>query len=428
MKIEIEDLSSVKKKIAVEVPEKEVFKGFDNAYKNLQSKASIKGFRKGKTPKKVLKNLYGDKVKGEVAEGLVTSSLTRVIKENEYIPVAMPSIDPGEIEEGKAFSYSATVEIRPSLEVKGYREVAVKKKEVVVSDEEVESGLKDLSEKHPHYQDVEDDSPVKDGDMLTIDSEGFVDGKPMKDGQAKDMSIDLGSGRLIPKFEEQLVGMKKGEEKEVRVTYPDNYPNKLLANQEGVFKVTLKGIKAKSIPAIDDEFAKDLQCEDLNDLKGKIREDAKRQKESIEEAGWRDEVVMELIGKDDFEVPGSVVDGHLNRMIEDGMNKLKQQGLPEEQMPSYEQLKSEYFEKAETEVKRGYIVEAIAKQEALKISNAEYDKKIREISASGESDVETVRTYMEDKGLADDLKLNMLEEKVFELIGESLAVKSGAAK
>lgn len=418
MKVSIEDLSPVKKKVVVEIPFEEVQKEIETAYKVFQNKASIQGFRKGKVPRQILEKYYGDNIKEEVTTKLIEDSYPNAVKEKGLKVTARPEIENiSDIKQGQPFAYTAVIEVRPDVKVEGYKAIEIKKEDVSVSDNEIDDAVNILRERHANFKDVEGDAAAKDGDLVIIDFSGAADDKPIKNGKADNYSLVIGSGSLLKEFEHGIVGMKKDEEKSINVKFPEDYMNKELAGKEGIFKVVLKGLKEKILPDLNDEFAKDMGCESLSQLKGKIKNDILKNKERAEKERLRNEIVKELIKKNIFETPKSLVEHYTQYLIGHAVDRFKKGMIAKDEIGlTPDELKERYAKTAEELVKRDIIIDAIAKLENLNISDNELDAKIKEIAEKTKEPIAVFKARMEKEGSLEYLKEGLLEDKVFDLI------------
>ncbi|MEE4601514.1 MAG: trigger factor, partial [Desulfobacteraceae bacterium] len=274
MNFSVEDQSAVKKKVTIEVPQEDVTRELDNAYKELKKNAKVKGFRPGKTPRSVLERLYGKDVRADVSSRLIQDSFIEVLKESEMNVVGMPDIDPPELKAGEAFTFVATVEVNPELENYKIDGFQLKKTLYRATDEEVGAQLQMLRNNLARMVPIEGDRPVAEGDYVVVDYEGLKDGKPFAETQrTENFSMKIGDGMIHPDIDAGLTGLKAGESTEVSVQFADDYFNEKLAGLGITFLIDLKEIREQHLPEIDDEMAKRLgQFESLDDLKAKINE------------------------------------------------------------------------------------------------------------------------------------------------------------
>ncbi len=417
MKVEVEDINPIKKKLYVEVPKENVAMELQDAFRKLSKEATIKGFRKGKIPKKILEKHFGEKIESEVTNKLISETFIKALKNKKVDPVSRPEVAAQHLKEGQAFKYSATFEVTPHIKVEGYKGLVVESKAVEVTEKEVDENLEALRDRHAQWKETEN-GEVIEGSLAVIDFEAFVDGKPMENGTSSDFSFEVGSATLLPAFEEQVVGMKSGETKELNVKFPEDYSNSSLAGKDAVFNVSLKGIKEKIRPNIDDDFAKDLQSKDLKELKEKIKENLLKQKETDEKRRWRSEVMKKLFEINPFELPPSLVEEHLNDLVKESLKNLKKQGVSDDKLNDYVGgMKSQYKERAGTEVRNGIILKAMAEQETVDVSQKDIDSKVSEMASLFGETVENLKRFSKDNQFLNNIKQQIVEDKLFNLIG-----------
>ena len=418
MKVSIEDLSPIKKKILVEVSSQDVDKEMDAVYQELSEKVSIDGFRKGKVPKGILETRYREYVLGEVVSKVIETSYPQAIRENSLSPVSRPDINVKEgIERGKPFSYTATVEVKPPIKIEGYIGMELKRETVTADDDdEVEKALEALRERNAYYNEV--DRPAQENDAALIDFEGFIDDKPIKNGKTFDFYTVIGAKRLLPDLENAMIGMKKGEEKEVKVKFPAEYSEKELADKEALFKLKVKAVKERDMPKLDDEFAKDLKLDNLAQLKDKIKEGIRLEKEAAERARLKKEILEKLIERNSFETPPSLVANYLQSMISRTMEGIKQGKLKVEDPTeaTYEKLRDKYAKVAETRAKEEIVLDAVAKHENISVTAEELDLKVKQIAQQSYQNFDSLKRQLIEQGTDSILMAEILEDKVFDFI------------
>jgi len=382
MKVMVEDISSVKKRIVVEVPSEDIGREIDVVYRELGAKISIDGFRKGKVPKALLESRYKDYVMGEVTSKLVENSYPKVIKEKNLSPVSQPLIDvKGVIEKGQPFSYTATVEVRPAITAQGYIGMQIKKEDITVSEADVENGVEALRERNAYFSEVE--RPVREMDMVIVDFECFEDGKPIKDMKASEYPAEIGTNTLIPELENALKGAAKGEEREVVVKFTDEYHNKGLAGKEVLFRIKIKTVKEKILPSLGDEFAKDLKFNDISHLRDEVRKEIVRRKEAEERERLKGEILAKLVAVNSFDIPPALVSKYAQTFVSQALEEIKSGRIKPEDAGdiSPEKLQERYAKIAETRVREEMIMDAVARQEGITVSEEEIDLKMKELAA-----------------------------------------------
>ena len=431
MNVKVEDISSVKKQLSFEVPAARVDEEIESAYKDLAKTAKIKGFRQGKVPRPVLERHYAASVESQVVERLVSDSYFKALKDEKILAVSGPEItDGGTLEKGKAYTFQVQVEVQPEVEAKDYLELPLKKE--TFKDDEAVVGAR-LEEMRLGNAKVEttDRDEAQSGDTVIFDFEGFINGAAFENGAAENHSLDLGSNTFIPGFEEQLVGMKLGEEGEVAVTFPLDYGKKDLAGQDATFKVKINEIKEKVLPELNDEFAAQVGLATLEDLRTRIKDSHESQERSRIEQEFRDQLLDVLIDRNTFDVPDSMIQGQLDHMLENLSSRMQSQGMSLEAMGmTPDSFKELYREIAVKQVKGNLILEAIALQESVQIEESEIEDKLEEIAEQHNASKEMVMNFYADESKRRGLVAQLAEEKVIhfltgkanvEMVDESIA-------
>jgi trigger factor len=425
MKVSVEEISVVKKKIHVEVPEDEVKKEVDSFYSDLKKKAKIKGFRPGKAPREILERYFKDYAKGEILQKLIQDTFPKALSETTLAPVSHPVFDPKELEGGKPFEYSAIVETKPEIKVEGYVGLNLEGKRDTVKEEEVEERLKNLQNLHAQLKTIPESRPARKGDYVLIDYEAREGGKPLEEGKGVDVAVELGSGRFIPGLEENLAGLMPEEEKEAEVTFPGDYGYRKWAGKTLTFQVKVKEIKEKILPSLDDEFAKDLgDYESLEALKTKLREDLQKEREKGLDRQLKDQIVDQLVQRNPMEVPPSLVEEQTHALISETKMRLGSQGMDLKDVGmNEEKLHGDYEPMAERQVKTFLIIEKIALQEGIAVSDEEVEGRLKEISERSRQKFEAVKRYYEKNGLLPEVKAGILSEKTLNFLLEKANVK-----
>jgi trigger factor len=413
-------VSSVKKILHIEVPEKIVIRELDNAYKNLKKNAKIKGFRPGKAPRSVLERLYKKDVHGDVSSKLLQDSFIEALKETELNIIGNPQIEPPQLDEKGPYKYDATVEVKPEIDDIDFKGLALKKPLYQVTDEEMEAQLKLLQQNMSQQQPVTEDRPVKENDSVRIDYEGFEGGEPFPETQkTENFTMKIGAGAISKTLDEELIGMKPGEEKEITVNFPEDHFNDKLANHEITFHVKLHEIREEILPEINDEFAKKLgQYETLDDLKNAIKDNLNDGYNKRVEQELNEQIYKDLIEKTDFELPESMVDYELNNIIDEIEKTLKYYNKSmEEQGMTKEMLAEKHRETAEKKVRRHLILGKIIDQEDMELTDQELEDGFAEMAQAVNQPVEAIKGYyQQNQDNLDFFKHTLLEKKAIKLI------------
>ena len=420
MKVEVEDISSVKKKLHIEIPKEDVTREIDKFYSKLQKSVRLKGFRPGKIPRSVLENRFKKERTSEVSAQLINISYPASLQKNNLFPLGNPELDFPELISGQEYKYSATIEVKPPIHIKEYTGMKLKKTIYKVSDVKIEEKLKILQRQHSQLKTIDDDRAVRRGDFVQIDYEGFKNGKPFPPvGKAENFIAEVGSAKLLKRVSDELIGMSRGGTKTFPVKFPDDYPSKDLAGEEVSFTVTVKEIKKQIFPEINDEFAKDIgQFSNLEELKSAIRKEMERNFNNLSERELYEQVIDKLIEKTDFEVPAVLVDYESKNMAKDAEVAFASQNLSLQDMGyTPDTLVEKYRPAAERKVRGLLILDKIIEQEAFKINDDILNAGFENMSNRLGQPVESIKVvYKQDKKQAADIEQKFLEEHAIQFI------------
>ena len=400
---------------------------FEEATKKVYFKSAkyfnIPGFRKGKAPMQIVEKYYGKEIFYEDAFNEVAQeALEEAVEENKVEVVSRPEVDIKQMEKGKDLIFTVVMQTKPEAELGKYKGIEIKKIEYNVTDEDVEHELSHMQEHNSRLISI-DDRAAEKGDIVNIDFEGFVDGKAFDGGKAENYDIEIGSNTFIPGFEDQLVGMKIDEEKDVNVTFPKEYFSKDLAGKDATFKVKLHEVKKKELPALDDEFAKDVsEFDTLDELKKNIKEKKQEQNEERAKYETQDEVIKALCENVKVEIPSGMIETETENMIKDLENRLSYQGLKLEQYlnmmgKTKEEMRKEYEPQAVEGIKSRLAIEAVIKAEKIEATDKEIDKKIKEmaINYGKENDEE----FLKNENVRNYIKQGIESEKAIDFLVKS---------
>lgn len=420
MKANVEEISSIKKKVSIEISEDQVNKEVESFYKDLGKKAKIKGFRPGKVPRDILERYFKDYVKAEVIQKLIEETYPQALSETDLHPVSPPVIDPGGFEDGKPFQYSAIIEVKPDIQLEEYTGLKIEGKKEEVKDEEVEERLKALQNLHANLKTISEARPIQTGDYVIVDYEARLGGKPLEGGKAIDFTVEVGSGQFIPAFEEKLIGLKPEEEKEIEVSFPEDYGYQKWAGKTISFHVKIKEIKEKILPPLDDEFAKDLgDYSSFEELKVKLKGEIEKEKELALERQLKDQVVDQLLEINPFDVPESLVGEQAKAMVSDTKLRLAAQGVALKKLGvSEEKLQEDYKAMAQKQVRTFLILEKIAGAEGIAVTDEEADDRLREMSEKMHQKFDVVKRYYEKNGLLPEVKAGIIRDKTLNFLLE----------
>ncbi len=428
MSVQVEKSEKNMAKLTIEVAAEEFEKAIEAAYQKNKSKISVPGFRKGKVPRQMIERMYGKEVFYEdAANALIPDAYEKALDECEEDIVSSPSIDVVQVEAGKPFIFTAEVALKPEVKLGKYKGVEVEKAETSVTDEEVDAEINKERENNARNIDVTDRA-VKDGDITTLDFEGFVDGVPFEGGKGENYPLTIGSGAFIPGFEEQLIGAEIGKEVEVNVTFPEDYQAEELKGKAAVFKCTVREIKEKELPALDDEFASEVSefetlAEYKADVKGKLEERKAKEAKDAREAA-----VIEAIVKDsDMEIPEAMLATQQRQMVDEFAQRIQMQGLSIDQYyqftgSSYEQMIEQVKPQAEKRIKSRLVLEAVVAAENIVATDEDYEEELKVMAESYQMEVEKVKELLPEKSAA-QIREDIAVRKAAEFVVENAKEK-----
>ena len=385
MKVNVEDVSSVKKVLHIEIPQKTVVSELDSAYRDVKKNAKVKGFRPGKAPRSVLERLYKKDVQADVSSRLIQTSFAEALKETALKIISSPKIDPPELDSGSSYVYDAAVDVKPELEDLDIKGLALKRTNYKVGNEELDTQLGMLQKNMAKKVKIEEDRPVQADDFVVIDYEGFKDGKPYDEtGKTENFTMKIGDAHIAKEFDDSLVGKKPGDTIDFDVTFPEDYHNEKLKNQTIQFHVALTEIRKEALPELDDDFAKSLgQFETLEDLKNVIKDNLTQGYEKRIEQELNEQIFKNILGKIDFELPESMIEYELENIIADTERRLSYQNTTMEEVGlSKEKLQEQYRETAEQQVRRQIILGKVIEQEKLELTDEEAERIIKYLEAN----------------------------------------------
>ena len=424
MKVDIEEISSTKRALRIELPPQSLLEKLEVVYLHLAKKARLPGFRPGKIPRDVLRSRFKEEAKREALQELVPESYSQALKEANLSPVCEPSLDEVVCEEGEPFSYRATFDVKPELQLSGYTGVEVHKEKVEATDAEVDRALEYLRDRAAEYVPM-DGWPALQEDLLVVDYEGFAGGKPLKGVSGQNASILLGAHQFLPEFEAQLHGLKKGEIKEFSLEFPNDYGRRELAGKRVLFRVTVKEVKKKQVPPLDNDFARSASaCEDVSELREKVRQDLLAHKELEHVGRLKSQILEKLRAAHPFDPPESLVDAEVEAILAD----LKRDGAGQRTTPirsEDEATRTRAKDLALKRVRNSLLLEAVAKQEALAVSEEELQSEIELTAAALNQKPEAFRKLLEREGRIETIRMQVLERKALDLLYERAKVVEG---
>lgn len=416
-------------KLVIEVSTETFETGLNKAYNKNKNKINVPGFRKGKAPRKMIEKLYGESFFfEEAANMIIPDAYAEAFEESGLDIVSQPKIDVVQLEQGKPFIFEAQVAVRPEVELGQYKGVEISKVDSEVTDADIEEELKKVQEQNSRIVTIEDRA-VQDGDMTVIDFEGFIDGEAFDGGKGNNYPLTIGSHSFIDNFEEQLIGMNIGDEKEVQVTFPDNYHAENLKGKPAVFKVKINEIKEKLLPDLDDDFASDVSDFDtLDEYKEELKKTIGEKKESEAKTKKQNEAVDKAVENSKMDIPSAMIDTQVQRMVEDFSQRLQQQGLTIEQYFQYtgltpDKIIGDMKPEAERRIKNSLVLTAVAKAENIEISDDEYEEELKKMAEAYHMEVDKIKELTGEEQ-AGQIKEDMKIQKAVELITNAAVEKA----
>ncbi|MBO6240430.1 MAG: trigger factor [Butyrivibrio sp.] len=430
MSVTVEKLENNMAKLKITVPAEQLEKAIEKAYQKNKNKIQIPGFRKGKAPRKMIEQMYGKGVFYEdAANDLIEEEYPKAVEECGEDVVSSPKIDVEELEAGKDFVFTAEVALKPPVKLGKYKGIEVEKMDLDVTDDEVDAEIDKQRNMNARSIDVTDRA-VKDGDTVSLDFEGFVDGVAFDGGKGTDYPLTIGSGAFIPGFEEQLVGFEIGQKGDVNVKFPEDYQAENLAGKDATFKCKVNSIRAKELPELNDEFASDAGFDTVAEYKEDVKKKLEEKKAADEKAKREDAVVRAVIEDSEMELPEAMIETQQRQMVNEFAQRLQMQGMNMDQYLQYtggsvDQMLAQVKPQAIERIKSRLVLEAVAEAEKIEVSDADVDAEIESMAHQYRMEVEKLKEMMSDAEKK-QLKSDLAVQKAADFLVEN--VKEGAKK
>ena len=432
MSLQVEKLEHNMAKLTIEVPAEDVEKALQAAYLKERKRISLPGFRKGKVPRQMIEKMYGPEVfYDDAANHMISEAYGKAYDECGLEIVFQPKVEVTQLEKGKPFIFTAEVAVKPEVTLGEYKGLKVEKSDVEVTDEEVDAEIEKERERNARTVEVTDRA-VQDKDEVTLDFEGFVDGEAFEGGKGEDYPLTIGSGAFIPGFEDQLIGAEIGKEMEVNVTFPEEYQAKDLAGKEAVFKCTVKAIKVKELPELDDDFASDVseEGETMEEYRAEVRGKLKERKESAAKEKKENQAVEQAAANAEIDLPEPMVELQARQMADDFARRIMQQGMSLEQYFQFtglteEKMMEELKPQAEKRIRTRLVLEAIVAAENIEVSDERLEEELKKMADAYQMEVDKLKEFMgenEKKQMKEDIAV----QEAVTLITEA-AVRCAAA-
>lgn len=424
MSLQVEKLEHNMAKLTIEVAAEEVEKAIQAAYLKQRGKISIPGFRKGKVPRQILEKMYGPEIfYDDAINRMIPTAYGKAYDESGLDIVSQPSVEVVQMEKGKPFIFSAEVAVKPEVTLGEYKGLKVDKIPVEVTAEDVEAEIRREQERNGRTVEVTDRS-VKDGDMITLDFEGFVDGEAFEGGKGTDYPLTIGSGAFIPGFEDQLIGAGIGQKVEVNVTFPDNYQAKELAGKAAVFECTVNTIKEKELPELDDEFASEVsECDTLEEYRQEVEKKLIDRKQAEARESVEDQAVDQAVENSEMDIPQPMIDLQVLQMEDDLNYRIQMQGVTRElyfQMTGLteDRLKKDMEAQAVKNIRTRLVLEAVVKAENIVVSEERLEEELKKMAENYQRDLEDLKKSMDEKRI-EELKESIAIQDAITLIADA---------
>ncbi|MDT8067236.1 MAG: trigger factor [Terriglobia bacterium] len=408
------------REISVEIPAETVQKERDAVLAKYSRFAKVPGFRKGKVPASIIRQRFSEDVNQEILESLVPRYLRQETAKQNLSPVSQPKIVDLHMHEGEPLTFKASFEILPEFDVPGYQELRAEKEDTTVTDDDVQKALDNLREQHATYENMDEGRALQDGDFAQAGFTGTSEEEGAKPVDIPEVLVEIAGANTIPEFTENLRGMKAGEEKTFDVKYADDYGDQRLAGKTVHYKVTVKGLKKKSLPELNDEFAKELGAElnTIEELRTRIRESLQAEKDHQAEHKAKDKLVEDLVNRYEFAIPESLVESQVDTRLERGMRALAAQGMKVEDLRKMDwgRLREGQREAARREVKASLILDKIADAEKIEVPDADVDREIEAVARQSQQPLDEVRHRLTENGGLDRIRTRIRNDKALDFL------------
>jgi trigger factor len=424
--IKIEELGTVKKKLSLEIPWNEVKDELDAVYHDVGKKAKLKGFRPGKIPRKVLETYFKDQAEGETTTNIVNKYYWQALEEKGIVPISQPEINQEGIKENTNFAFTASFETEPEFEPKNYKGIDLEKEEIKITDDDVKKRIEEIRQMFATMEEVKEDRAAVKGDFVVIDFHGSLNGESCKELKAENYFLEIGSEKFVPGFEEQLIGVKKDEKREIKVIFPVDYHESKFAGQEVVFDVTVKSMREKKLPDNDDNFIKNFEkYNSFEDFENDVRKSLEEKNQQMAKVNLQNSITEKLIKETDFEVPPSLVERQIYYMMADTQRRMISAGIDEEKAMEFGlKMHDKFKDDAVKIVKSFLLLKKIAEKESFIIEDDDIEIYIMKLAVQNGRDYESLRKMYDDEEKKDNLKIELMQKKVFDFIELNANIKT----
>lgn len=418
MQVSVETTEGLGRRIRVQVPAERVDSEVQNRLRDLRGRVRLNGFRPGKVPLKVVQKRYGEQVRGEVLNEVVQSTYGEALEQEGLRPAASPEIEPVQIGAGQDLEYEATFEVLPGFEVAGFEGIAIERPAADITDADVDALIDRLRRQQASHAEVE--RPAAEGDRVTIDFHGTVDGEEFEGNSGEDVPVEIGSGQMPAEFEAELVGLGAGEHKQVEYTFPEQFPDSQIAGKTARFDVTAKHVEEAQLPEVDDEFAKSLGMENgLEELRERVRENLERERDQAVRARVKQQIMDGLLERNPIELPQVLIDREIEQLREQARQRMQQYGAEGEEpdLPA-----SQFEDEARRRVALGLLVNEIVRANEIELDRSRLSQALQEEASKYGQPDQVIQAYLQNEQLMESLQVQVMEDQVVDWVAERAQV------
>ena len=422
MKVDVVDVDRVTKKIEVEVPADKITEITENIYGELKRQAKIKGFRPGKIPKSILTTYYKDYIEDELKRRVIEGTMSEVLSEANVKPVTEPIAD--FVEDGDRFVYTLLCEVFPDIEISSYKGVEVEVDAIRVTDDDIDKRIEQTKELYAEMIPREADSGARKGDFIIVKYKGYLDGRPMKDVYSEAYPLELGTSQLMPEFESAIYDMKKGEIKNVDVAFPDDYQHKDIAGKTLLFEIEIKDIREKRLPDMNDEFAKDVNFENVEKMKESLKAEIEKEKLNSRKQFISNKIMEMLTSNIDIQVPKRLLAKHTEAMLEEAKTRFNTEHFTEEDLKAFQgNIRADFEKKAAERIKSDIILARIAEIEGIKLEDDDVHNRMKKIAEETKRPFDEVKGIYEKYDFIEGMKISIVQQKTMDFLMENANIK-----
>ena len=422
MKVDVVDVDRVTKKIEVEVPADKITEITENIYGELKRQAKIKGFRPGKIPKSILTTYYKDYIEDELKRRVIEGTMSEVLSEANVKPVTEPIAD--FVEDGDRFVYTLLCEVFPDIEISSYKGVEVEVDAIRVTDDDIDKRIEQMKELYAEMIPREADSGARKGDFVIVKYKGYLDGMPMKDVYSEAYPLELGTSQLMPEFESAIYDMKKGEIKNVDVAFPDDYQLKDIAGKTLLFEIEIKDIREKRLPDLNDDFAKDVNFENVEKMKESLKAEIEKEKLNSRKQFISNKIMEMLASNIDIQVPKRLLAKHTEAMLEEAKTRFNTEHFTEEDLKAFQgNIRADFEKRAAERIKSDIILAKIAEIEGIKLEDDDVHNRMKKIAEETKRPFDEVKSFYEKYDFIEGMKINIVQQKTMDFLMENANIK-----